>query len=466
LELEGSKVLVVGMARTGVVSARFLLERGARVTCTDLKTAEQLGEEVGRLQDAGCHLSLGGHKGDDFLGTDLIVVSPGVPLTIPHLQEAQAAGVETIGEVELAFRHMTCPIIGVTGTNGKTTTVHLIASMLEKGGVPHWVGGNIGRPLTEFLLSHPKGEERRAPEVVVAELSSFQLETTVHFRPWVALWTNLSADHLDRYPNMEAYAEAKARIFLKQTRQDYAIVPDKDPWLERKKGGMRARLFRFGYPADPQPEVRLQEGCIVFKEPESGVEERYETGGVRVPGKHNLENMMSALAAARLAGADPGGIRKAMETFEGIEHRVEYVCENKGVRFYNDSKATTVDSVVRALECFEAPVLLLAGGKDKGGPFAPLRESLRRYVRRVFLYGEAAGRMADELDGATEMERARGLEEALVQAWRAARPGEVILLSPACSSFDMFRDYEERGQRFKALVDQMTRGENPRKGEE
>jgi UDP-N-acetylmuramoylalanine--D-glutamate ligase len=409
---------------------------------------------------------LGDHKEEDFLGADLIVLSPGVPLTIPPLQGAQAAGVETIGEVELAFRHMTCPIIGVTGTNGKTTTVHLIAAMLEKGGIPHWVGGNIGRPLTEFLLGYPEGVEDTVPEVVVAELSSFQLETTVGFRPWVALWTNLSPDHLDRYPDMEAYAEAKARIFHEQTPHDYAIVPDRDSWLERKKSGIRARLLRFGYPADPQPEVCLQEGYIVFKEPQSGGEERYETRGVRVPGNHNLENMMSALAAARLCGADPAGVQEAMETFDGIEHRVEYVGDSGGVRFYNDSKATTVDSVVRALECFEAPVLLLAGGKDKGSPFAPLRESLRRAVRRVFLYGEAAGRMERELDGATEMERADDLEEALAQAWRASKPGEVILLSPACSSFDRFRDYEERGQRFKALVNRMRSEEEWTKGEE
>jgi UDP-N-acetylmuramoylalanine--D-glutamate ligase len=264
---------------------------------------------------------------------------------------------------------------------------------------------------------------------------------------------------------MEAYAEAKARIFRKQTPQDYAIVPDKDPWLETKKDGIRARLLRFGYPADPQPEVCLQEGCIVFKGPKSEGEERYETRGVRVPGKHNLENMMSALAAARLCGADPAGVQKAMETFDGIEHRVEFVGEIGGVRFYNDSKATTVDSVVRALECFEEPVLLLAGGKDKGGPFGPMREALRRRVRRMFLYGEAAGRMARELDGATEMERARDLEEALVQAEGAAKGGEVILLSPACSSFDMFRDYEERGQKFKALVSRMSRGKDRMKGE-
>lgn len=452
MELEGRKVLVVGLARTGVAAARFLALRKARLTCTDLRTPEELGDVVGFLEEAGSLLRLGGHEGEDFLKADLIVVSPGVPLTIPPLQEAQAAGVEIIGEVELAFRHIRRPMIGVTGTNGKTTTVHLIASMLEEGGISHWVGGNIGRPLTEFLLNPTGGTCGREPEVIVAELSSFQLETIVDFRPWIALWTNLSEDHLDRYPDMETYVEAKARIFHKQTSRDFAVVPDKDPWLEMHESVIQGRALRFGTPADPVPDVCLQEGSIVYRQPDSLAEERYETGRVRVPGKHNLENMMSALAAARLCGADPRGIQRAMDTFTGLEHRIEYVGEAEGTRFFNDSKATTVDSVVRALECFEAPVLLLAGGKDKGGSFAALQQPVGRHVRRLFLYGAAAGRMARELGGATEIETAGDLEGALAQAWRAARPGEVILLSPACSSFDKFRDYEERGQRFKALV--------------
>jgi UDP-N-acetylmuramoylalanine--D-glutamate ligase len=324
--------------------------------------------------------------------------------------------------------------------------------MLEEGGISNWVGGNIGRPLTEFLLSPTGGKGGREPEVIVAELSSFQLETIVDFRPWIALWTNLSADHLDRYPNMEAYAEAKARIFHKQTDRDFAVVPARDPWLERHKGVIRGRAIRFGSPADEEPDVCLKERSIVYRQPEGGGEERYETGRVQVPGKHNLENMMSALAAARLCGADPRGIQRAMDTFAGLEHRVEYVGEANGIRFFNDSKATTVDSVVRALECFDDPVLLLAGGKDKGGSFTALKQPVGRHVRRLFLYGAAAGRMARELGGSTQIETAGGLEEASVQAWRAARPGEVILLSPACSSFDMFRDYEERGRRFKAVV--------------
>lgn len=452
MELEGRKVLVVGLARTGVAAARFLALRKARVTCTDLRTQEDLGDVAGLVEEAGSRLRLGGHEEEDFLQADLIVVSPGVPLTIPPLREARAAGVEIIGEVELAFRHIERPLIGVTGTNGKTTTVHLIASMLEEGGIPRWVGGNIGRPLTEYLLDPAAGKDGREPEVIVAELSSFQLEAIVAFRPWIALWTNLSTDHLDRYPDMEAYAEAKAGIFRKQRARDFAVVPARDPWLEAHKERIRGRVLRFGTAAEPEPDVCLKQGSIVYRQPGSGKEEHYDTGRVRVPGRHNLENMMSALAAARLCGADPGGIQKAMDTFAGLEHRVECVGEAKGIRFFNDSKATTVDSVVRALECFESPVLLLAGGKDKGGSYAPLRQPVERRVRRLFLYGAAAGRMARELGGATEIETAGGLEGALAQAWREARPGEVILLSPACSSFDMFRDYEERGRRFKDLV--------------
>jgi UDP-N-acetylmuramoylalanine--D-glutamate ligase len=462
LELEGRNVLVVGLARTGVAAARFLALRKARLTCTDLKTPEDLGDLVGVLEEAGCRLRLGAHHTGDFLEADLIVVSPGVPLTIPPLQQAQAAGVEVIGEVELAFRHISCPIVGVTGTNGKTTTVHLIDSMLEQGGVPHWVGGNIGRPLTEFLLEPAGGVGGRKAEVVVAELSSFQLETIEHLRPRVAVWTNLSADHLDRYPDLQAYAEAKARIFRNQTARDFAVLPEGDPWLERFRGGIRARVLRFGHGAGPDPDVSLRQGVIVYRDPASGAEERYQTGRVRVPGRHNLENIMCALAASRLCGADPRGVQGAMDAFGGLEHRVEYVADVEGVRFYNDSKATTVDSVVRALECFDDPILLLAGGKDKGGSFEPLRDLLGRRVRRLFLYGAAAGRMERELGGYTAVERAEDLEQAVARAWRAARPGDVVLLSPACSSFDMFRDYEDRGRRFKDLVRSLGQESGPK----
>ncbi len=459
MDLAGKKVLVVGLARTGVAVARFLLEQQAQVSCTDLRPLEKLDKTVNSLLASGCRLSLGEHNRDDFIGADLIVISPGVPLTLAPLEEARRAGVEVIGEEELAFRFIDVPIIGITGTNGKTTTVSLIDAMLERAGIPHWVGGNIGRPLIDFLLASSIEGEEKAPEIAVVELSSFQLETIVFFRPWIAVWTNFSHDHLDRYPDMEAYAEAKARIFMNQTSQDYAIVPARDWWLGPRMSRLEARALRFGYTADPGIELRFEKGCIYFKQGKRDREECYEISRVQLPGKHNIENIMAALAVARICGASHGAVQEAMEAFVGLEHRVEYVGERRAVRFYNDSKATTVDSVVQALESFDQPVLLLAGGKDKGGPYASLQEPIQRHVRKLFLYGEAAGRMEQELSGTAEIERAADLDEAFQAAWEISQPGEVVLLSPACSSFDMFRDYEERGKRFKTLVKKYIQAE-------
>ncbi len=462
MQLAGKRVLVVGLARTGTAAVRFLLERKARVTCTDVRTREEIGEEAARLEEAGCRMRLGGHEREDFLASDLIVVSPGVPLDIPPLREARAAGREIIGEVELGARYIDRPIVAVTGTNGKTTTVRLIGAMLERAGIPHWVGGNIGRPLTEWLLGRSEGKGVAEAEVIVAELSSFQLEAIVHFRPRVAVWTNLTPDHLDRYPDLEAYGRAKARIFSNQTADDYAVIPAGVPLIERAVRRCAAKVLRFGGRADPAPEILLEEDRIEFSPPGPGERERYEAGGRRLPGRHNLENLMCALAAARLCGAPPEAVQGVIDSFEGLEHRVEYVGEIDGVRFYNDSKATTVDSVVRALACFDRPVLLLAGGRDKGTPFSSLREAVERRVRRLFLFGEAAPRMEKALAGTTGLERVRDLEEALLRAWQSARPGEVILLSPACASFDMFRDYEERGRRFKEIVAEIRDGRIPR----
>ena len=459
MKLAGRKVLVVGLARTGIAVARFLLEQKAEVCCTDLSPIEKLNGTVNSLLAPHCRLVLGEHNRDDFIGADLIIVSPGVPLTIAPLEEARKAGVEIIGEEELAFRFINCPIIAVTGTNGKTTTVSLIDAMLEKAGIPHWVGGNIGRPLIDLLLTSSSNGEEKAPEVVVVELSSFQLETIVSFHPWIAVWTNFSYDHLDRYPDMEAYAEAKVRIFMNQTAHDYAIVPARDGWLNPRMSRLDARILRFGYLADPDVELRFEEGCIRYRKGEGEGEECYETGRVQLPGKHNIENIMAALAVARICGASPDAVQEVMENFAGLEHRVEYAGECRDVRFYNDSKATTVDSVVQALESFERPILLLAGGKDKGGPYNALREPIQHHVRRLFLYGEAAARLEEELAGTVESERATDLEAAFQSAWNISSPGDVILLSPACSSFDMFKDYEERGKRFKALVEKCIREE-------
>jgi len=426
MKLEGRRVEVVGLGRSGEAAARFLLGRGARVSCSDTQTGEQLGEIARRLSEAGCTLRLGGQRPGDFADADLIVVSPGVPMTLPPL-----------------------------------TTVSLIHHLLETAGIPHWTGGNIGRPLTEFLLEAPHGPGTEAPRVILIEVSSFQLETIVEFRPWIAVWTNLSPDHLDRYPDMEAYAGAKARIFLNQTADDYALIPTEDAWLDRTgaRGRIRASVLHRGHGPDPQSDIRLEQGDVCLRLDRQGPEERYPTDRVRLLGRHNLENIMTALAVARLSGAAPDRVQAGMESFQGLEHRLECVGERNGVRFFNDSKATTVVSVVCALESFDRPVLLLAGGKDKGGSYAPLREPLRERVRVMFLFGQAAGRMQDELTGACEIRRVKDLDEAVRNAGQCARPGETVLLSPACSSFDMFRDYEDRGEQFKQRVRGIIRGD-------
>jgi UDP-N-acetylmuramoylalanine--D-glutamate ligase len=452
--LRGRRILVVGLARSGLATVRFLLRQGAVVSATDSREQPAPEETLRALQDAGCRLCLGEHRHSDFLEADLIVISPGVPSDLGPLQVARSAGKTVVGEMELAWRFLPCPVVAVTGSNGKTTTVTALGAMLDAAGIPHWVGGNIGRPLMDFLLEG-LGPDRNGRRVIVVEVSSFQLETIQSFRPWIAAWTNLSEDHLDRYPDLEAYAEAKFRIFENQTGQDWAIVPFRDAWLDSRRGRIRSKLLRFGTAeagAGDLPEIRLEAGRIVWREPGSTRDEGYETGRVRLRGVHNLENLMVALAAARLCGAAPQAIQSVLDSFGGLEHRLEFVAQKDGVAFFNDSKATTVESVLRALESFAEPVLLLAGGKDKGLDFAPLREPLSRHVRRLFLFGEAAERMARELAGAAEIERVRDLDEAVRKAWKAARPGEVVLLSPACSSFDMFRDYEERGNRFKRLV--------------
>ena len=460
LDLKGRKVEIVGMGRSGEAVARFLCGKGARVSCSDNKSLEELGGVIDRLSEAGCTFRLGNQGKGDFLDADLIVISPGVPLSLPPLEEALAAGIEVIGEMELAFRYVKAPLIAITGTNGKTTTVFLIHHILETAEISHWTGGNIGRPLSEFLNRTTPDPDPRYPEVFLTEVSSFQLETISRFRPWISAWTNLSPDHLDRYPDMEAYAEAKFRVFLNQREEDFAVIPQHDPWLNRQTGRVRASVLRFGSGMDPKPEIRLNGNTICIQLNPERQEERYSLDNIRLVGRHNLENIMVALTVARLCGASPERVQEAIETFEGLEHRLEFVLEQRGVRFYNDSKATTVVSVICALEAFDCPIILLAGGKDKGGTYVPLQEFLRNHVRQLFLYGAASGRMKQELEGSCEMEIVEDLEKAVQSAWQAARPGEVVLLSPGCSSFDMFQDYEDRGDQYKTQVKKIVREES------
>lgn len=443
MELNGKNILVVGLAKTGLACARFLASHGGRVTVTDMRDESALAEQLACL--AGCEVKreLGYHDQHSFLASELIVVSPGVPRTLPHLVLAQEAGIEVISEIELASRFIRAPLVAITGTNGKTTTTTIIGELFQKNGFRTFVGGNIGNPLIELAAS---GE---AVERVVAEISSFQLEWITSFRPAVAALLNLSEDHLDRYASYRDYIDAKLRIFENQTERDFAVINADDPLVREHASRLRARLFPFSRATELEEGIFHRNGTIVWRH--NGREERLSTTGFRLQGVHNLENVMAALACALLLGCRPAESFACARDFEALHHRMEFVRDINGVSWYEDSKATNVGSVEKALESF-TDITLIAGGKDKGGSYAPLAPLVRERVRHLILIGEAAQRMRDELGALTDTRDAATLEEAVALAGRITAPGGTVLMSPACSSFDMFRDYEERAQRFIAAV--------------
>ncbi len=444
MDLAGKKVLVVGLARTGLATVRFLKEKGARVSATELRPRQEMEETARDMEEAGVVVEWGGHSLETFLCQDLIVLSPGVDLALSPVQEALRRGVQVVSELELAYHFVSAPLIGVTGTNGKTTTTLLIGEMLKEEGKRVGVGGNVGEPLILFA----DGEGRW--DVLVVEISSFQLEGVAAFRPSLALLLNVTEDHLDRYPRYEDYIEAKARIFLNQTAQDRAILNRDDPVVMSLSKRVKARKIFFST-KERLAEGASSDGDTIYLRGE-GMEETYSLSKAPLKGAHNVENMTAAAAAARFAGAGPEAIQRAIDRFKGLEHRLEFVREVGGVRFYNDSKGTNVGSVVKSLESFREPVILIAGGKDKKGDLSPLKGLIRERVKRLILIGEAKERMARELGTTTDTAEAETLEEAVSIAFRSSRPGEVVLLSPACSSFDMFQDYKERGRVFKEAV--------------
>lgn len=445
MDLHGRKVLVVGLARTGLATAAFLKAKGSIVSTTEMKPGEEMGEAIRELEGIGVsQMEWGGHQARTFLNQDLIVVSPGVDLKIEPIRKALEKGIQLISEIELAYQFIRVPIIAVTGTNGKTTTTHLIGEMLKEEGKKVGVGGNVGEPLILFA----DGGDRW--EVLVAEVSSFQLEAIEDFRPGICVLLNITEDHLDRYTSYEDYVEAKARIFKNQTSREVAILNGDDPVVTRLGERVGARKILFSL------KERLGEGAFWNSQKVilrlGGEEESYSLAKAPLKGVHNVENMMAALAAVRIYGASKKAAETVLDRFEGLEHRLEFVREIDGVRFFNDSKGTNVGSVVKSLQSFSDPVILIAGGKDKNGDLSPLRDPIRERVKRLILIGEARERMARELGGLTETTKAKTLEEAILLAYQTARRGEVVLLSPACSSFDMFKDYKERGKVFKEAV--------------
>ena len=443
MDLTNRHILVVGLARTGVSVARFLAARGARVTVTDLRDEIALAGVMDELGALDIRWVLGRHDESDFTTADLIVVSPGVPQDHPLLTAARKAGREIVSEIELAGRFISAPLVAITGTNGKTTTTTLTGEIFKDNGFKTYVGGNIGDPLIELVESGEKAER------VVAEISSFQLEWINSFRPKMAALLNLSEDHLDRYASYQEYVAAKLRIFENQTADDFAVVNRDDALVWKHAQGLKAQLFPFSRKEELAQGIFHRDGLITFRH--QGQEESFPTAEIRLQGVHNLENIMAALACTLLLGCRPETSFATVRDFESLHHRMEFVRRFKGVNYFEDSKATNVGSVEKALESFDN-ITLIAGGKDKGGSYAPLVALVQERVRHLILIGEAADRMQLELGSLTDTHRAATLEEAVWLAAQITSSGGTVLMSPACSSFDMFKDYEERAQRFITAV--------------
>jgi UDP-N-acetylmuramoylalanine--D-glutamate ligase len=453
MELNGKRVLVVGLGKSGVASALFLKKHGALVSVSDTKSGDELRNEIPVLLDHGITVETGGHGERTFRGQDLIVVSPGVPVDAPPLVQARSLGENVIGEVELAAQFLPGPIVAITGSNGKTTTTTLVGEIVAAGGLPTLVGGNIGTPAISLA-------ERAKPEdAIVLEVSSFQLETIQTFRPKVAVVLNVTPDHLDRHRTFEIYASAKARLFENQQSSDFAVLNADDPTCVAMAAKTRAQVFWFSRQKEAQQGTWVRDGAIVFRD-QKGQREILQVSEIPLKGAHNLENVLAAVSAGVLMGCAPEKIRQAVMNFKAVEHRLEFVATIRGVDYYNDSKATNVDATIKALESFPANIHLILGGKDKGSDYTVLNDLLRKRVKRVYTIGAAAAKIESQIvsakNGGPELLHAETLENALRRANAVAEPGDVVLLAPACASFDQFKSYEHRGKVFKEIVSSLT----------
>ena len=444
MEFSGKNVLIVGLARTGVAVARFLAARGARVTVTDMKDEKALSDYVEKLRGLDIDFILGRHDIENFRSAALVIVSPGVPMDIEPLKMARGNNVPVISEIELASRFIDAPIVAITGTNGKTTTTTLLGEIFRAAGRKTFVGGNIGNPLIDLPVS---GETM---DVVVAEISSFQLEGIEQFRPRVSVLLNITEDHLDRYASYQEYIDAKGRVFENQTSVDFAVLNIDDRLTAAFAGKIRATVFPTSQAKQLEQGAFRHGNDICLRR--AGKEWRFPIAGMKLKGVHNVDNVMAAISSALLMGVEPERAFAAIAEFRGLPHRMEYVRTVNGVDYYNDSKGTNVGSVVRSLESFRDNVVLIAGGKDKGGDYSPIAHLVEEKVTHLILLGEAKEKMRDQLGHLTDTRLVKSLEEAVDLAHDLAKPGGVVLFSPACSSFDMFKSYEERGERFAGKV--------------
>jgi UDP-N-acetylmuramoylalanine--D-glutamate ligase len=447
MELKGKKVLVVGLGKSGLAAALFLRRRGAQVTVSDVRSAEALALDIPALLEEGIMVETGGHGLLTFRRQDLIVVSPGVPLTTPEIAQVKSFGLPVIGELELAARFIKGKMLAVTGSNGKTTTTTLLGEILEASGQPTLVGGNIGVPVVSLV------EESADETWSVLEVSSFQLESTVEFHPRIAVILNITPDHLDRHGSFENYALAKERIFAAQDEQDSVVLNADNNRAAQAAARSHAQVYWFSVEHAVERGAWLEDGYVVYRHGADAAEERVmPLKEIPLKGAHNVENVLAAVCAARLAGADAETIRGAVRDFHAVEHRLEYVATINGVEYYNDSKATNVDATEKAVAAFASGIHLILGGKDKGSDYTTLTPLLRERVSAVYTIGSAAAKIESQLRGVISLHSCETLHNAVNAAAAAARPGDVVLLAPACSSFDQFDNYEHRGRIFKELV--------------
>jgi len=449
----GKKVLIIGAARSGIAAAKFLVARDAVVALNDQKPLEKWSEPALGLKELGVGLVPGDPPSWLLDQLDMVVVSPGVPANIIPIRYAERAGVEVIGEVELAYRYLKGRIVAITGSNGKTTTTSIIGELLRAAGMEVQVGGNIGQPLISMV------ENSRNDGWTVVELSSFQLETIKEFHPTIAVVLNVTPNHMDRYETFTDYAAAKHRIFMNQTENDFAILNADDSIVSSWAEGLRAKVREFSVRKEVAEGSFLRGEELIART--NGVDEVVlKPSEMKLRGLHNVENVAAAVAAGIAAGASVASMRETVKRFNPVEHRLEFVRDVEGVKFYNDSKATSVDASLKALEAFaneSGKIVLILGGRGKKAPYAPLANLIREKARRLILIGEDADTIADELGSYTSMERATDMSDAVVKSFAAAQSGDVVLLAPACASFDMFESYEHRGSIFKSEVLKLKR---------
>ena len=453
MDLNGKRVLVVGLGKSGVAAALFMQSHGARVTVSDSKPQAQLSLEIPALLEVGVAVETGAHGDRTFRDQDLIVLSPGVPADVAPLQSARALGIPVIGEVELASRFFLGPVAAITGSNGKTTTTSLLGAVLAKSGVPVLVGGNIGRPATDLVPESKSGTWH------VLEVSSFQLETISQFHPRIAVLLNLTPDHLDRHRSFDLYQAAKARVFENQDAADFAVLNADDVNCVAMAARVRSRIYWFSGHNAVENGAYTKEGNIVLQVA-AGSGQKHEgkeqfimpVSEVPLKGRHNLENVLATSCAGFLGGCSPEMIRAAVKEFKAVDHRLQWIATIHGVEYFNDSKATNTDATAKALDSFAGNIHLILGGKDKNSDYSVLQTLIRQKVKWVYTIGAAAEKIVSQIAGAAEIVRSGTLASAVRNAAAAAQVGDIVLLSPACASFDQFENYEHRGRAFVDLV--------------